>query len=145
MATYLAYFQNKETVHTRAAIENVEISPCPSPPVEKDAQRKSANEAETTATDVNDLNESSALQNVVAAYFKVKNPSDISIDQQSEVHAQGEFGQKWWLAFNDDTLGWHIVTTGCSYIECDEIAGYNFPSEMAPKCWNSAQNQLITR
>jgi len=92
-----------------------------------------------------DIKEKVSLQKIVADYFTVENPSSIMISQQTKTHAQGEFGQNWWLAYNDEDSGWKIIASGCSYINCNEISEYDFPSEMAPVCWDTSNNQLIDR
>lgn len=58
---------------------------------------------------------------------------------------KGQVGQKWWLAIYSSTSGWRVVATDGSYINCADITGYDFPSDMAPACWDYSSNQLINR
>lgn len=125
------------------SLVNTEFSPCAS--LYLDEEKEEVKKIAPEFNEVGDFSEKSALENILGTHFNVKNISDIVISQQTEFYAQGEYGQHWWLAFNDREDGWYIVATGCSYINCDEIEGYNFPSEMAPVCWDSKNNQLITR
>lgn len=145
--SYQAYSQNQEISNSNSTLEKTLIAPCESPKVnDKNDQEILKVEKNNKVFDEDiDLNEDLTLKNVLDTYFNTMNLAGVVISHQTETHAQGEFGQNWWLAFNDKKDGWYIVSTGCSYISCDEIEGYNFPSEMAPVCWDSKNNQLVTQ
>jgi len=148
-----AYFSNSQIAEVPNII--VQITPTPQPstisePVatsaatiavikEKNstpsAQPKIENKIKTNNPD---------LATAVMSYFKLSNQENINIINQTVTHAQGQVGQKWWLAVNARS-GWKIVASGTSYINCNDISGFNFPSSMAPACWDNATNQLINR
>jgi len=148
---YTPLVQNRIAVTN--SLEFNDPSPCVSPSptliTTNDVQDEEKDSIdETTDFDSfaeNNSNELVSLQEIVGDYFSIKNSAIITISQQTDTHAQGEFNQKWWLAFNDTNDGWKIIASGCSYINCDEISGFNFPSEMAPVCWDVNKNQLINR
>lgn len=134
-STNLVELENPPSTSTHSAeIKNIE---------EKIENTTELVEAEPT--EKNDAKAMSSLQQVVAEFFDVENLPSSTISQQTETHAQGEFGQKWWLAFNDKNDGWKVVASGCSYINCGEISEYNFPTEMAPVCWDTNNNKLVNR
>jgi len=148
--SYYTYSRKVQVSNNNNSLVNVDNSPCSPPPPEKNTNEEKTEVKDDSkvipkVTDVNNFNEKSTLQKIVSTYFNVKNPSDITISQQTNTHAQGEFEQKWWLAFNDNKHGWKVIATGCSYINCHEINGYNFPLEMVPVCWDIKSNQLITQ
>ncbi len=140
---YKGYLQSIDSI-TNNAIVNIEHSPCASPNLNDNTDKKIEKDV-LNSIENNDIKEQLSLENIVANYFDVKKSSNIIISHQTEIHAQGEFGQKWWLAFNDKEDGWTIIATGCSYINCHEINGYDFPSEMVPVCWDTNSNQLINQ
>lgn len=83
-------------------------------------------------------------------YSKLVNEVTVTIDQSTATHAAGgvafaeEVGGGWWLAYKD-TSSWIIVDDGNGTVSCQKIEPYNFPTSMAPECWNEATNTLITR
>lgn len=85
----------------------------------------------------------SSLQQSIANYFG-SSATSITINYQTDSHAQGHYGQKWWLAVNASN-DWEVIASGTSYISCSDISGYNFPTNMAPACWDYATNQLVNR
>lgn len=87
----------------------------------------------------------SELELELMDFFKTTDCKKININLQNQTHAQGEVGKKWWLAYRSKKMNWEIVASGYSYIDCADISGYNFPSAMAPACWDYHSNQLISR
>jgi len=53
-------------------------------------------------------------------------------------------GGAMWLAYNDGEK-WLLIFDGQGAIPCEAIDPYNFPTDMAPECWNEATSQLIKR
>lgn len=68
-----------------------------------------------------------------------------AITASSKSHAQGEYGNEWWLACKTDSETWEVVASGCSYINCAEIKNYDFPIDMVPVCWDNTKNDLLFR
>ena len=133
----------------------MEVNPTPEPSVVPESEAASSSATPTakerTATPsvspkakIEPQNTSGSLTEALVNYFKLSNQDNVNIINQSATHAQGQVGQKWWLAVKAKN-GWKIVATGTSYINCNDIAGFNFPSSMAPACWDNATNQLINR
>ena len=75
---------------------------------------------------------------------------DATIDNNTGTYANGlirfagEIGGGWWLAYNSGD-GWIIVADGNGSVLCDDIEGYDFPTDMVPECWDEATNTLIQR
>ena len=79
-------------------------------------------------------------------YFQLDNDNNLAITAQTAKHAQGQLDTKWWLAiYSATTNDWRVVASGSSYINCADIVGYHFPSDMVPACWDYGSNQLIER
>lgn len=149
-AGYVLFAQSKYLSSDSIISVEIENAPCISTSSAKikKIEEKIENTTESVDSELvekDDRKETVTLQEVVAEYFAVANLSSITIGQQTETHAQGELSQNWWLAFNDYNDGWRIITSGCSYINCHEISGYDFPTEMAPICWDTSNNQLVNR
>jgi hypothetical protein len=70
-----------------------------------------------------------------------------SIDQNTGTFAQGTVisgkKNKWWLAAKSAPKGWKVVVDGTSYVYCNDIRGYKFPSSIVPACWDKKKNSLI--
>ena len=147
--SYVIFEQSKNTSPDNTAVVKLENAPCKSINSAEINAIEEEIESTTEFVEAEPVEKNTkavtSLQEVVAEYFDVENISSITISQQTEEHAQGEFGQNWWLAFNDDNGVWRIITSGCSYINCHEISGYDFPTEMAPICWDTSNNQLVNR
>lgn len=150
IAGYAVFAQSKNFSLESTGLVELENTPCTSinSAEFKENDEKIENTTESVDAELVEKNNTKTirpLQEVVAEHFTLKNPSDITISQQTKTHAQGEFDQKWWLAFNDKNDGWKVVASGCSYINCGEISEYNFPTEMAPVCWDTNSNKLVNR
>lgn len=75
---------------------------------------------------------------------------DLSINKNTGVYAigsvkfQGDVGGGWWLAAQKGSE-WVIVADGNGTVMCQDIAPYNFPTDMVPECWDTVNNKLIKR
>lgn len=71
--------------------------------------------------------------------------TQFTVSVSSAQFAQGSLGSgKWWLAAKTGA-GWKVVADGYSYVDCGQIAGYQFPSSIVPACWSASQNTLVNR
>lgn len=76
--------------------------------------------------------------------------TDISINEISANHASGvvkfagEISGGWFLAAKT-TGDWQIVADGNGTVMCGDIDPFNFPTTMAPECWDDSTQTLITR
>ncbi|MBU3956680.1 hypothetical protein KKI19_00140 [Patescibacteria group bacterium] len=96
----------------------------------------------------------SDLEQIKEAFAEKYNRSveevDASIDNNTGTYANGlvrfagEIGGGWWLAYNNGD-GWIIVADGNGSVLCDDIEGYDFPTDMVPECWDEATSTLIQR
>ena len=74
----------------------------------------------------------------------------VTIEQNTGTYAKGgvkfagEIGGGWWLAYNDGT-DWVIVADGNGTVMCDDLEGYDFPTDMVPECWDETTSELIQR
>lgn len=120
------------------------ISPTPvSSPEVIPTPEETPSEEEGTKSDLEQIREAFAEK-----YNRSVSEVDATIDNNTGTHANGlvrfagEIGGGWWLAYNDGT-GWIIVADGNGSVLCDDIEGYNFPTNMVPECWDEATNTLI--
>lgn len=60
------------------------------------------------------------------------------------VHFSGEMGGGWFLAYKQNNQ-MIIVADGNGTVPCENIEPYDFPTDLAPECWNEATGVLITR
>jgi len=105
-----------------------------------------------TPEEVSEEESESDLVQIKAAFAEKYNRSidevDLSIDNNTGTHANGlvkftgEIGGGWWLAYNLPT-GWKIVADGNGSVLCNDIEGYDFPTDMVPECWDEATSTLI--
>jgi hypothetical protein len=83
-------------------------------------------------------------------YNKAISEVTVTIDQNTGTYAKGgvkfagEIGGGWWLAYNNGT-DWLIVADGNGTVMCDDLEGYNFPTDMVPECWDETTSALIQR
>ena len=76
--------------------------------------------------------------------------TDISINEITANHASGvvkfagEIAGGWFLAAKT-TGDWQIVADGNGTVICADIDPFNFPTTMAPECWDDTTQTLITR
>lgn len=92
------------------------------------------------------LDQTNTLQAVLEK--KYNESAAITQKDSSETYAQGIVkGKKntWWLAAKNKSGDWIIVADGSSYVNCEEIASYQFPPSIVPVCWSSKKNTLINR
>ncbi|MEP7167436.1 MAG: hypothetical protein ABI758_05655 [Candidatus Woesebacteria bacterium] len=69
-------------------------------------------------------------------------------------HSDGHYAQglldtgssqdKWWIAAKKSSK-WILIADGYSYVTCEDIAPYAFPSSIVPMCWSNQKNTLIQR
>ena len=60
------------------------------------------------------------------------------------VRFAGEISGAMWLAYRNQGT-WEIVFDGNGTVPCANIEPYNFPTQMAPECWDESTSQLIVR
>lgn len=139
--TQVSHFENQIEVEDNMATSPATISQ----QINIDKKQTSTHPAETSLPSPipSPQLQTNPLMQSITSYFGCSE-SAITINYQTSNHAQGQFGQKWWLAVNGNS-GWRIIASGTSYINCSDISGYNFPTHMAPACWDYATNQLINR
>lgn len=130
---------------------SVESSPTPTPIAspgitpEETATPEVTPAEEETKSDLEQIKEAFAEK-----YNKSIGDVTATIDQNTGTHANGgvkfagEIGGAWWLAYNDGSV-WIIVADGNGSVLCDDIEGYDFPTDMVPECWDEATNTLIQR
>jgi len=81
-----------------------------------------------------------------------EDPSDINIEinkntgthVQGLVNIRGEIGGGWFLAAKVDGE-WVIAADGNGVVMCDLIEPYDFPSDLAPECWDEETQAVIFR
>lgn len=106
---------------------------------------------------VDDESQSDNLKNTITAQLKTKY-IDMDWEMKVEVSkiiggyasggvrpAEGEIGGAMWLAAK--TSGdWVLVWDGNGTISCAALAPYpEFPSSLAPQCWNESSQKIINR
>lgn len=102
-------------------------------------------EEEETKSDLEQIKEAFAEK-----YNRSVEEVDASIDNNTGTYANGlvrfagEIGGGWWLAYNNGD-GWIIVADGNGSVMCEDIEGYDFPTDMVPECWDEATSKLIKR
>ena len=96
----------------------------------------------------------SDLERIKEAFAEKYNKSiadvTVTIGQNTGTYANGgvkfagETGGGWWLAYNDGS-DWLIVADGNGTVMCDDLEGYDFPTDMVPECWDETTSELIQR
>lgn len=98
-------------------------------------------------------NESDAdkIRKVLAnKYSKNTEETEISVSKNTGTHATGsvrfagEMGGGMWLAYKDGE-NWIVTYDGQGTIPCSAVDPYNFPTDIAPECWDETTSSLITR
>jgi hypothetical protein len=112
--------------------------------IEDKNKNKKEEEEEDLEIELIEKADADPLKQVLLKYFKSDDDSNLLINQQLDDYAQGEFNREWGLASRVG-LKWQVVATGYSYVDCVDIAGYNFPAEMVPDCWDYGKNVMISR
>lgn len=84
-------------------------------------------------------------------YGKTIEETEISVSKNTGTHASGsvrfagEMGGGMWLAYKDGK-DWTITYDGHGTIPCSAVDNpYNFPTDMAPECWDETTGSLVTR
>lgn len=96
-------------------------------------------------------------ENLIKQAFGIKYPDwelsklNIKISLKQGKFANGmvnfvgeEVGGGWWLAVRE-TGGWKILADGNGVLYCDQIEGYDVPTEMAPVCMDRDKQKMIDR
>ncbi len=126
--------------------EQIPISPSPTPSTGSTTMKVPAPGYETVQEMiVNTNNDGSDLESILIKEYGSK--AQFTIDKSEDGFVQGMITNpgkqaKWWLAV-EKSGQWKIVLDGYSYINCKDIAPYNFPSSIVPACWG--KNTLINR
>jgi len=83
-------------------------------------------------------------------YDKDLNEVKVTIKEKDDpymsggISFSGEISGGWFLAYHDNG-DWIIVADGNGTVMCEKIEPYNFPTTMAPECWDEVNGELITR
>ena len=70
------------------------------------------------------------------------NELGISLAENTGLHAKGEVGDEYFLAYKDDS-GWNIAYVGLANPPCQVIIDAQFPIEMVPECMDEENNVVI--
>lgn len=144
-----------------AGFETPKVSPSVSPAASPTGMAKSAVMPATTPTSTPaptktpqpQATNTADLQSAIRAKYGAQ--SSFSVDQNTGQYAQGTVSlgsgrHLWWLAASvaasstAHSLSWKVVADGTSYVNCGDIANYNFPRQLVPMCWSSRRNTLIS-
>jgi hypothetical protein len=130
------------------SLRSTKLSEEASPSPEAIASRSPLASVEPTAETSSDLE--MIREAFAQKYSKSIADVTVTIEQNTGTYAKGgvkfagEIGGGWWLAYDNGT-DWLIVTDGNGTVMCDDLEGYNFPTDMVPECWDEATSELIQR
>lgn len=127
-----------------------EISPIPNL-TETGTLEPTTPPAETESDSETKSDEDKIRQVLADKYDRTVEETEVSVSKNIGTHASGsvrfagEMGGGMWLAYKDGD-NWIITYDGHGTIPCSAVNNpYNFPTDMAPECWNETTNSLITR
>jgi len=99
-----------------------------------------------------DLIENQISQALAEKHGKTPAETKVEVEKLTDSFAQGKFTFNkenkptggWWLA-RQEKGGWLLVAEGQQTVSCEEIEGYNFPSEIVPQCYSLRLKKIIKR
>lgn len=143
---FIGFKATQNKVAPAVQIETLSASPSASPADSSTTMKVPAPGYENVPEMVvNTTQEHFDLDSVLMKKYGARAP--FIIEKSIDGFAQGtlkipEKQEKWWLAVEIKGQ-WKVVVDGYAYVNCKDIASYNFPSSMVPVCWGNGT--LINR